>query len=71
MKNKMKMQLYDCLVEIKPPDKPNKKSKKPRQREKVQELSKISRVCFDKKHGKTTQDFYQCVQNEAERLLSN
>ena len=67
MKDNAQKKLYECLIHIKIPE--EESSRPLRQREKMRELSNISKICFDRKHGTTTESFYKCVQNEAGKLL--
>ena len=50
----------------------NREKKQPinRQREKFKELGQISHICLRKNEGKTSSQFFKCVQEQAERNLS-
>jgi len=41
-----------------------------RQREKFKELGQISHVCLRKNEGRTSSQFFKCIQEQAERNLS-
>jgi hypothetical protein len=41
------------------------------QQEKVRELSEISRKCLRGEESQDRESLFKCVQNEAERLLTN
>jgi len=41
-----------------------------RQRQKFRELGEISHICLRKNEGKTSEQFYKCIQDQAEQHLS-